>query len=197
VTVLSEIRRHTSAAHESLEHELDVIRRLASPAGRLSLMQAFYALYEPAERALGDVLVPISRLHFAKRRKAPVLVRDLHALGLAPEALAALPRAAPPSIGGVSHALGFAYVFEGASLGGRVIRKRLSAAGLPLTGTEFFDVYGEDAGTRWRQFCDVLESECADPCSAVAGACYGFEFIGAGLMSRLADMRDRRASRED
>lgn len=88
-----------------------------------------------------------------------------------------------PALGGVDEALGFAYVLEGATLGGRVIRKRVAAAGASLVGLSFFDVYGPATADQWKRFCVVVERECASGVAkTVEGALAGFGFVRAALL---------------
>lgn len=184
ISVLAQIRQATRARHDELEAGADILERLACPARRRQLLEAFLGLYEPAEAALRRRLSDLPGLDFHARMKSPALHGDLKALGAAPGELAALSRAAPPELAGTAHALGFAYVLEGSTLGGRVIRKRLRAAGLPLEGTSFFDVYGPAAGRRFTDFCAVLERESAGQAdAAVAGALLGFDYVREGLVS--------------
>ncbi len=183
MTVLDDIRRATKPKHHALECGLDVFRRLECAASHRALMGAYYSLYAPAEAALASYLTPLPGLCFGDRLKTPTLLRDLRALGVNKSHLVDLPQAQMPPLAETAHALGFAYVLEGATLGGRAIRKRIKAMGHPHTGIKFFDVYGPATGTRWKEFCVVLERECAGNApAAVEGALAGFAFMFTGLM---------------
>ncbi|MDD3837330.1 MAG: biliverdin-producing heme oxygenase [Phenylobacterium sp.] len=184
MSVLAAVRAATRERHEELETNAGILDRLADPAGRPALLAAFLSLYAPAEATLEPLLAPIPDYDFEGRRKTPALRRDLQVLGAgAPP----LPAAPPPVFSGRAEALGFAYVLEGSTLGGRVIRKRLRAAGRSLDGTSFFDVYGPATGARWTSFCAILERECADRAAeAVAGALAGFAWVRAGLAAEPA-----------
>lgn len=184
MSVLAQIRQATRARHDELEAAAGILERLALPRGRRQLLETFLGLYEPAEAALGRRIGDVTGLDFNARLKSPALHRDLSVLGAELHEVAALDRSAPPELASTPHALGFAYVLEGSTLGGRVIRKRLRAAGLPLEGTSFFDVYGPDAGRRFTDFCAVLERESAGQAdAAVAGALLGFDYVRGGLVS--------------
>lgn len=187
IHVLTRLRRATRTRHEELETNAGVLERLAHPGSRRGLLEAFLSLYEPAEAALRPHLEAVDGLDFAERQKVPTLLRDLRALGAGEDELAQIPRAAGPRLAGRAQAIGFAYVLEGSTLGGRVILKRLRAAGLPLDGLGFFDIYGAAAGRRFSQFCAVLERECADHSGeAVAGAVLGFDYVRQGLAPKAA-----------
>lgn len=176
MSALAAIRTATAAAHEELEAGLDVFARLSDRDRHVALMRAFHGLYEAAESVLSARLPD---LDYGERLKTPILRADLRALGAAPgEAVR------PPPVPGTAYAFGFAYVLEGATLGGRVIHKRLRAIGHSLEGVSFFDAYGPQTGARWQSFCQVLERECADrEADAVAGAREGFAFMREGLMA--------------
>lgn len=178
-TALDLIRSETAALHNRLEHRLDILSRIADPARRRELMGRFWGFYAPVEEALAAPLGATPGLDYDARRKAPTLERDLAALGLR---TVDLERFAPPSIPDQAQALGFQYVLEGSTLGGRVIRKQAAVRGLAGVGLTFFDVYGVDTGPRWRAFLEVLETRCAGRAvDAARGACRGFELIEAWL----------------
>ena len=185
MSVLDEIRRVTRPVHAALESDLDIERRLMSATGRRSTLCAFAALHEVAEPALLSHLHSVPGLEFERRLKLPALRNDLRALGVPASQWCGEPKTALPVLGGVEQALGFAYVLEGATLGGRVIRKRVAAAGGSLAGLSFFDVYGPTTGDQWVRFCAVLEQQCKSRVSqAVEGALAGFGFVRAGLLDR-------------
>jgi heme oxygenase len=182
MTVLDDIRRATKPKHDALECGLDIFRRLECTTSRRALMEAYYSLYSPAEAVLASYLTPLPGLCFRDRLKTPTLLRDLCALGVNESHLVDLRPAQMPPLPETAHALGFAYVLEGATLGGRAIKKYLTAKGEPLPGMNFFDIYGPATGVRWKEFCVVLERECAgNSTAAVDGALAGFGFIYAGL----------------
>jgi heme oxygenase len=90
------------------------------------------------------------------------LAADLTDLGLSAASIAVLPRCAPPAFGrGHAEMIGAHYVLLGASLGGKVMARALSArssgaAALPvrfLTGTNADD---------WRHFAAGLDAELPD-----------------------------------
>jgi heme oxygenase len=117
----------------------------------------------------------------APRPRAGLIANDLADLGMTAET-PPHPRE-PPSSTGV--ALGWVYVAEGSMLGGRIIRRRLSAAGSDLKGLSFLDPYGDQTGDRWRAFLTVLEQACADGTASidqvVRGGVEAFAFAHATL----------------
>jgi heme oxygenase len=180
MVVLEKLRRATKASHDALERDLDIFRHFASLEAHRRLMARLHALHAAAEAALAPHLAPLADLRFEERLKTPALLRDLRSLNAPAREGQAIE---PPRLSNRTEALGFMYVLEGATLGGRLIRKRLAARGEPLVGTSFFDIYGAETGDRWREFCAVLERACADrPDQAVHGAQFAFRFMRAGLL---------------
>ncbi len=157
----------TSAAHQHLEHALDL---LATPPDRahfkrmLERFWGFHAAWEPALGALPQFADLIAR-----RSRLPHLAADLKALGAADAEIAALPvcDAAASLMIAPEAAIGSLYVMEGSTLGGRVISRHLEgAAWAPEGGLRYFHPYGADTGVMWRAFQSELalaSSERADP----------------------------------
>lgn len=173
--VLDLIRAETAALHERLEARLDILSRLADPTLRRRVMARFWGLYAGVEDALAHWLGGVDGLDYEARRKTRVLAGDLAALGVNPDDAT---RMAAPALSSPAEALGFQYVLEGSTLGGKVIRRDAEARGLTLEGLSFFDVYGAQTGARWRDFRAVLERACAaDPAAAARGARRGFTLI--------------------
>jgi heme oxygenase len=162
--ILDHLRSATRDLHDGLEARLDVFARVADPLRRREMVGRFLAFYRPAEAALARLLANEPGLEFDARRKAPALERDMTALQASPPADAPL---APPT--GRCEALGFLYVLEGSTLGGRVIDKQLRLRGLSPEGLSFFQGYGEATGARWKAFCAVLE-RADDKAAAARGA---------------------------
>ncbi len=173
--ILDHLRSATRDLHDGLEARLDVFTRLADPARRREMVGRFLAFYRPAEAALARTLANEPDLEFDARRKVPALERDMATLKAASPVDAPL---APPA--GRSEALGFLYVLEGSTLGGRVIDKQVRARGLSPEGLSFFQGYGEATGARWKAFCAVLE-RADDQAAAARGARSAFAQMEAWM----------------
>jgi heme oxygenase len=185
MSVLDEIRRATKPMHDELEAGLNIVQRLMCAAERTSMLCTFHALYSAAETALLPQLRLVPDLEYERRLKVPTLLNDLRALGVQPAEGCFKLTARFAALSGPERALGFAYVLEGATLGGRVIRKRVAAAGGSLVGLSFFDFYGPATGDQWKRFCIVLERQCAPHVlEAVDGSRAGFGFMRAALLDR-------------
>ncbi len=171
MSVISRLRAATAQAHQDLEDGLDLIREAADRAGRRALVGRFHALHLGAERALEPLLADYPGLEFEDRRRSPWLAADLADLGV--DATPPCRIAAPAS---TAEALGFFYVLEGSTLGGKVIRRAMEAKGADMLGLSFLTPYGEATGERWRAFMTLLEAtEPADADAIVRGGVKGFE----------------------
>ena len=179
-SLLGMLRKVTAPLHKALEDQLGVIKRLSSDADRRRLVERYYRMHASADTALGPWLETIDGLDHLMRRRTPLLVEDLHALHLFVPEAAPIPKV---EIADRFEALGFLYVLEGSTLGGRIIHKALSARGCSLTGVGFLDPYGSSTGERWRSFLAVLEREGAsDPDGVERGGLKGFAHADACLL---------------
>ena len=170
----SRLRDATQLHHHRLEDRVDLLRRIANPAGRRDVVERFHAFHTGAEAGLAPWLAGLAALDFETRRRTPWLTRDLAAMGGRPHTNLTSP-VAPRS---VSEALGLMYVLEGSTLGGRVIRRHVEAAGGDMAGLSFLDPYGDRVGERWRSFLAVLQAEArseADLLAMTVGAVAGFQ----------------------
>lgn len=153
-------------------------------------MAAFYGYFVVVERLLQPALATVPGLHMARRVKAGFLRRDLLDLGLSQDAIDGLPLCRVPAPGSVAMAMGYAYVTEGASLGGKVVHRQAASAGLPDTGMSFFGCYEPDTAPLWRDFCAILQTMGDTPLALsqiVGGAVLGFETIDRWFAERLGD----------
>jgi heme oxygenase len=159
-----------------------IVERLADPVQRRAVVRAYYDLYASAEPMLEFWLAGTRGLKFQSRRKSSILCSDLETLGETPPSGRALePVAAAPN---QAFAFGFAYVLEGATLGVRVVRKQVAAMGCTLDDLNFFNGYGSSTSERWKEFCSILERECAQaPEDAERGAVQGFSHVRRRLRS--------------
>ncbi|CAG8871144.1 hypothetical protein PS627_04325 [Pseudomonas fluorescens] len=154
--LLTALRQGTGPCHRALEDRLPFFdERFDHPAYR-RLVCAYYGFHAPLEQALAGFLPAIDP---QRRLKTPALVTDLQNLGLTPAQIDALPLCRDlPHIADEAQALGVAYVLEGSTLGGQVL-KRAMAERLAIgagNGGAFLDVYGSETGSLWRGFLHYL-----------------------------------------
>ncbi len=163
-----------------------MLGRISSPEARRGLVEGFHRLHASLEPGLARWLEPVEGLDFAARRRAPRLVDDVRELGGRVEV-----DGAAPTPGSRAEALGWLYVLEGSTLGGRVIRKQVVAGGGDMAGLGFLDPYGAQQGERWKGFLAVVEREArtADDIEAmVSGAQSAFRYAEACLTEDRADV---------
>jgi heme oxygenase len=166
MSAIAGLRAATWTSHQRLEKRLDIKARFASPAayrGHLVQMWGFCAGLEQkvAPDAFGDALTD-----YPRRRKLPLLTRDLAALGCDALSLESLPRCESlPACPDTATAFGCVYVLEGATLGGRTLLPLVQKSmGLTAeSGAAFLSSYGEAVTDMWRSFGAALDTWCATP----------------------------------
>ena len=156
--IVARLRHATGEAHRRLEERLDIVEEVRCRDRRQALVGRFWGLHEGAERALAPTLGAVAGLDYPARRRAALIEADLAALG--GNERGPLPVCEVEHIKSRAEALGFFYVLEGSTLGGKVIRRELAALGQDATGLSFLDPYGPEVGERWRSFLAVIRREC-------------------------------------
>jgi heme oxygenase len=182
--VLARLKRETAEQHARVEAMLPLLDAGLTRDAYRRVLAAFYGYHRPLEPALWSApgLAALG-LRAADRRKVPLLERDLRALGLDEAALAALPDCARlPDVRTLPHAVGCLYVLEGATLGGRVIERRLARTlGVDAArGGAFFASYGERVGPMWAAYRAAAAryvAEGGDEDAVVAAAVATFETL--------------------
>lgn len=150
--IITALREATTEAHNQLEADIDLFGRVSAPDSRLDLVARFHRLHASVEPAVEGWLADLPDLDFESRKRSGEVGRDLTELGGR-----SLPISALPPIGSVGEALGWWYVLEGSSLGGRVIHRTLLGQGKDLRGLGFLLPYGSATGEWWRRFVEVLD----------------------------------------
>jgi heme oxygenase len=150
--IIEALREATSDAHKALETDIDLFGRVADPERRRDLVARFHRLHASVEPAVEPWLKDMPELDFEHRRRADGIARDLADLSGHPLT------ATPPTVRSAAEALGWWYVLEGSSLGGRVIHRTLVGQGKDLQGLSFLHPYGSDTGDWWRRFVEVLDA---------------------------------------
>ena len=113
----------------------------------------------PPPRRNGRVFCVTLLADYPARLKAPLLARDIAALGgVQPSVLATV-----PPVDDQIAALGGFYVLEGATLGGQhllpIVQRKL---GLSAShGASYLASYGPDVKAMWGRFCAVVDARCA------------------------------------
>lgn len=174
--ILDLLRSATRDHHEQLERGLGLADRPLTRTRYEAVLERFFGLYVPLERALdaagaGDVLDD-----WPARRKTGWLADDLRDLGRSEGDLASLPRCDDlPAVTTAGAVLGCLYVVEGATLGGAVITHAVrDAPGSEPLPHRFFSSYGSARAARWRRFRGAVEAARPGH-DAVTAACATFD----------------------
>jgi len=144
----------------------------------LGRMYGFHAAIEGALMASAQVaaVVPDAAM---RNHKAALLAHDLIALGASPRDLAQLPRMTLAVPFALPEALGWAYVVESMTLGGKQLARHL-ARQIPSEiehASAYLGCYGDEAPERWRAFgaaLDGCEPALRDGDRVIASAREGF-----------------------
>lgn len=160
-----ELQAATAEAHERL-HRLPAFASLAAGSldrrGYVTLLARLHGFHGPIEAAIarGFEADPIGD-GLREWRRTPLIHSDLLHLGLDDAAIGRLPRAAlPMDRVSPATAMGFLYVVEGSTLGGRQLARTLDYL-LPegATGGRSFLLSGTDRNhVRWRDVCAAIET---------------------------------------
>lgn len=160
-TLCARLRQQTRPQHEAIER-VGALRRLFVPDYELAeyraLLARLYGFYHALEPGLFTDLPPAALAVLGHRRKSGLLRRDLAALGLGEAVIDTLPMCFRlPPLSGVACRAGVCYVLEGATLGGRVIHRRLITQFGAGVASDFYRGYGERNGREWRAMCAYLD----------------------------------------
>lgn len=189
---MTALKEATKTLHQETE---DRPFSAALATGDISLRQyglhlfGHYVLHADLEDALarsGDVAV--RQVAHPGLVKTPLLDADLRVLGLRratvpkPLLLALEDELRLGQIDG-PELLGRLYVFEGSTLGGAILRRRLAqgACPVPAEAMHYYGCYGAELGARWRDFCGRMNAALTRPQdieAAVAGAADAFRGVG-------------------
>jgi len=157
MTLLERLKIETRPAHDRIEAAMDLDRRMGSHEAYRVLLSRFYGFHVAWETAAAPVAPDLEA--FRQRCKAPLLAKDLQALGMSAHEIARLPRCHPlMPLPAPAAVLGSMYVVEGSTLGGAIIaRDAERRLGLTAeTGCAYFRSYGRDTATMWKSFGATL-----------------------------------------
>lgn len=187
--LLKRLKAETRPAHDRIERDVGLADIIGSRSLYRTFLARFYG-FHAAWEAEAEAIIADPSL-FDRRRKLPLLVKDLRALGASQEEIESLPlcRALPPMPTRAA-ALGAMYVVEGSTLGGAFIAHHAERAlGLRAdTGCAYFHSYGRDVGRMWKEFgAKLLEISAPDTDELiVASANRTFACMHAWLAPGLA-----------
>jgi heme oxygenase len=163
MSAIAELRSATWVCHQRLEKRLDVKARFGELGAYRAHLEKMWGFCAGIELRVGPAAFGSALPDFDKRRKLPLLQRDLMALGADHESVMRLPLCeALPECPDPAAAFGCVYVLEGATLGGRtllpVVQSRLGFTA--EQGAAFLASYGEQVSSMWRGFGAALDAWC-------------------------------------
>ena len=191
-TAMMRLRAATWPSHQRLEKGLDVKARFSDLDAYRQHLQRMWGFCAAMEHSLTPQSFANALPDYETRRKLPLLTQDLEALGASAVFVSSLEIC--PSVLAASSpeaAFGCAYVWEGATLGGRVllplVEKRLGLTA--ERGATFLASYGDDVTAMWRKFSAALNAFCGTPyrqAAAVEAAVTTFERLADWLYRESA-----------
>jgi heme oxygenase (biliverdin-IX-beta and delta-forming) len=186
-TAMMRLRAATWPSHQRLEKGLDVKGRFSNRDAYRQHLQRMWGFCAALEHSLTPQSFDDALPDYEVRRKLPLLARDLEALGASAISVSSLeicPSVLPAS--SPEAAFGCAYVWEGATLGGRVLLPLVEQQ-LGLTaehGATFLASYGDEVTAMWLKFAAALNAFCGTPdrqAAAAEAAVTTFERLAAWL----------------
>lgn len=173
------LREGSASFHRRLDSLPQMVRLLSptlSVAEYLACLRGLQLAHVPLEEAVEQYLAENNLpFDFSRRRKAGLLARDIAFYTTDDE-----PVSSPeyPLINDPARLVGTLYVIEGATLGGRMIARRIakSIGAEPGAGADFFNVYGDQVDLFWHDLwpffnATVGQAEVARALAA-AGDCF-------------------------
>jgi heme oxygenase len=146
------LRQKTLMLHLRLKQRIDLFHHLKTLEDYRRLLEKFMGFYGTLEITLAKQFNRrAGGFDFERRRKVPMLVSDLRALGF--KQFTTLPRCASlPAISSTSQAFGCLYALEISTLGGQILTRHLNRVfGVsPGSGCSFFHSYGDQTVMMWR-----------------------------------------------
>jgi heme oxygenase len=180
---LDALRRGTRDAHAALEATLDVAAPGAGRADYARHVAALGSWLAPRDAALWRGEWPAGIEASARAVKGDWVRADVR-IARAEGFLDAWPAADDPRLPATSAGrFGLAYVIEGATLGGAVLRRRLAPALAPWP-LRFLHGYGRRTGRRWTTFLDALDASVRTPAAideAAAAAADAFASLASWM----------------
>jgi len=179
---LAALRAATAGLHANLEAGLPIARPHAGRAEYAAHIAAMHGWLAPFEASLWGDEWPREIDAAERARKREWLEADIE-IARADGFLTAPPRCAiaAPSFDTLAQRIGWAYVVEGSTLGGRVLLARLHRTLHPWPA-RFLVAYGNEGARRWRDFRAVVERKLSLPCEideASRAAAQAFESLDA------------------
>jgi heme oxygenase len=163
--ILTRLKQKTLWRRERLGKRLDLFHSVHTLDDYRFLLGKFLGFYEPVEEALEATFDwSMIKFDFTSRKKTPLLMRDLHSLGIEDTLL--LPRCKMlPALKTLPQAFGCLYVFESATLSWGIVLSHLSRTlGVSReAGGAFLNSYGDRVVAMWHDFAQQLRAYASRP----------------------------------
>jgi heme oxygenase (biliverdin-IX-beta and delta-forming) len=149
----TQLRESTRGAHAQAEASLAALAQPDSLTRYMALLCVLWGFQAPLERLLAHQDLPPA-VDWPARRRLGALAADLTDLGVTG---ASLPEAAGlPALAGPGAVWGALYVSEGATLGGRVLRRQVQARLGPVPA-RFLEGHGDRTRPMWRDLSRLAD----------------------------------------
>lgn len=170
------VKNATQTVHEEVEGLLlPALTSIRTTEDYALILKMFYGYFHPLEKQIEKQLQAGELPDLHERRKAAYILHDLRQINQPTDELFLC--TALPSILNSAQAFGALYVLEGSTLGGKQIAKMLARNGaIPEGATRFFSGYGDQTGSRWKAFLEVLNQQPAQQ-EIMASATNTFYFL--------------------
>jgi heme oxygenase (biliverdin-IX-beta and delta-forming) len=178
--VMTRLCAETGDLQRRIELEGELLHEHVSWLDYRLYLFRMYGVHSPVERALGTTrgLSAVVEDAPLRNHKVALLAHDLIALGVDRRHLPELPRMPVPALHDLPEALGWMYVLESWTLGGRRLRKQLARrlATELESASAYLDCYGDEVSARWRELGSAVDryadrNRCGDQIIAGAADC--------------------------
>jgi heme oxygenase len=174
------LREATRPHHDRIEAGF-TIAGLAGMESYKATLQNLYGFFRDWEPKIIRRADSYGLDFYRERQKLPLLEQDLAFFQMERTSQV---KARDWTFPNIARLLGSVYVIEGSTLGARIISTELTERFdvRRESGGAYFFSYGEETGSRWRNFCEVLDQHIAnDIDDAIAGASETFEIMDETL----------------
>ena len=166
--MLERLNEETKPDHADADADIEryLLMDPITTDGYRTFLVRLYGFLIPLEAALADTAGLGDFIDARSRSKAHLVVRDLHALGLAPLTIGALPQCETiPKFRSVATALGWMYVIERPLLASAVLKGHLATAlGREMIhAASYLTCYSGHVGTAWRELGEAMDSIAVTP----------------------------------
>jgi heme oxygenase len=165
--ILTALKQRTLWHQQRMEKRLDLFHSVRTFDDYRRLLERLLGFYEPVETALEATFnSSLFKFNFRQRKKTPLLMCDLHSLNVLDTVF--LPRCSiilTPRVDTLPRAFGCLYIFESATLNGQIVVRHLNHRLGPSPGFSgaFFNSYGDNVMSMWRDFGQQLKAYASEP----------------------------------